>query len=89
MKKGIDFWNRPLAAPGLVSYRYRGLYGWIMIGAKGTNDALKQASRSMTRRVPTIENLQVWNGTEYVPANTALKNPGRRSIHTKKFDNGE
>jgi hypothetical protein len=39
--------DRPCAAEGLTSYRYRGEYGWIMIGAKDDADALHEASRSM------------------------------------------
>ena len=44
-----DLHDRPLAAKGLVSYRYRGRYGWIMIGAKDNADALREA-RGMNRR---------------------------------------
>lgn len=55
----------PLAAPGLVSYRCKGRYGWIMIGAINHEDALREARRSSKdcRR----EDLEVWNGTTYVP----------------------
>ena len=59
--------NLPLAAHGLNSYRYRGGYGWIMIGAHDKQDALKQAQRS-TRDAVAMERLQAWNGSEYVPA---------------------
>ena len=57
--------DKPLAAHGLTSYRYKGRYGWIMIGARTNDDALNEASRStggMT--VPSM--LQVWNGKQYV-----------------------
>jgi hypothetical protein len=37
----------PLAAPGLASYRYRGPYGWIMIGATDEHDAAREALRSL------------------------------------------
>jgi len=57
--------NKPLAAPGLISYRYWGLYGWIMIGATDHNDALREAKRSVSYDV-TIDNLQVWDGSKYV-----------------------
>lgn len=40
------FYDRPCAAAGLTSYRYRGRYGWIMIGAKDDADAMREASRS-------------------------------------------
>lgn len=58
----------PMAAPGLTSYRYKGRYGWIMIGAKNHQGALAEAKRS-TDDVST-KNLQVWDGTSYVPATT-------------------
>ena len=54
--------NKPLAAPGLTSYRARSPYGWIMIGAKDTDDAWREAKRS----TPNPRDLQVWNGREYV-----------------------
>lgn len=60
-----DICDRPLAAKGLKSYRYRGSYGWIMIGARDTYDALSEAGRSTKNKI-IIENLQEWNGTEYV-----------------------
>jgi hypothetical protein len=61
--------NRPLAATGLTSYRYRGAYGWIMIGARDRKDALNEAFRSLTiERIETLENLEVWNGERYVGA---------------------
>lgn len=54
----------PLACDGLNSYRYRGRYGWVMIGAKDADDAMREAARSTDN--PVIDNLEVWNGTEYV-----------------------
>lgn len=59
--------NRPLAAAGLTSYRYRGRYGFVMIGARDHADALREAARS-TDNV-TAANLEVWNGAEYICAN--------------------
>lgn len=58
-----DFWDRPMAASGLISYRARGRYGWIMIGARNDADAMREARRSTQN--PT--NLQRWDGAEYVP----------------------
>jgi hypothetical protein len=49
---------------GLISYRYRGRYGWIMIGAKDDNDALREAQRSTSDKV-TMNNLQIWKGNQY------------------------
>jgi hypothetical protein len=60
------YYNRPLAAPGLISYRYRGRYGWIMIGAKHDKDALIEAQRSTDDPV-TADRLEKWSGTEYKP----------------------
>lgn len=60
-----EHWEHPCAAPGLVSYRYLGRYGWIMIGARDNADALREAKRSTDNIDPS--RLQVWNGTEYVP----------------------
>lgn len=52
--------DKPLAAPGLTSYRYKGRYGWIMIGAHSEADALQEAARSASGDV-SRENLQVWD----------------------------
>jgi hypothetical protein len=61
-----NYCDRPMAAQGLTSYRYKGTYGWIMIGAHDHADALKQAGRS-TDAALTMDNLQVWTGTAYAP----------------------
>lgn len=58
--------DKPVAAPGLTSYRYKGRYGWVMIGARDQADAINEVSRSIDD-IPDPANLQVWNGTEYVP----------------------
>ena len=49
-------WDRPCAMPGLTSYRARGRYGWIMIGARNDADAMREALRSTDR----VERLDVW-----------------------------
>jgi hypothetical protein len=59
-----EYWNRPCAGDGLTSYRYKGRFGWIMIGAVDTADALREAARSTIN--VSAENLQVWDGLEYV-----------------------
>lgn len=51
----------PCAAKGFVSYRYKGPYGWIMIGAKNIQDALNEANISLSNGKATMENLQIWN----------------------------
>lgn len=58
--------DRPLAAKGLISYRCRGRYGWIMIGAKDDADAMREALRSDPEA--KRDNLQVWSGARYAPA---------------------
>lgn len=58
--------DKPLAAHGLISYRYRGRYTWIMIGATDDQDALNEASRSTPDEI-TRDRLEKWNGERYVP----------------------
>lgn len=53
--------NRPLAAAGLVSYRYNGPFGFIMIGAANIGDALNEANRSLCKPNANAENLEIWN----------------------------
>lgn len=64
--------DRPLAAKGLNSYRYKGPLGWVMIGAKDDADALKQAKASITdtRHETTLAGLERWDGNAYAPATT-------------------
>lgn len=64
-RTGFNLCDRPLAAPGLTSYRCRSGYGWIMIGARNNGDALGEARR--TRSDAMSQDLQVWDGTQYVP----------------------
>lgn len=70
MARGLEVptHDKPCAAPGLTSYRYRGPYGWIMIGAKDHRDALREALRSTAAPV-RMEEMQVWDLLEgrYVP----------------------
>jgi hypothetical protein len=58
-----DYWNRPMAAKPLVSYRCKGRYGWIMIGARDDSEAMSEAFRSTDKP----QDLEVWNGQQYVP----------------------
>ena len=62
--------DRPLAAPPLDSYRYRGRYGFIMIGARDTAEALTEARRSTDGPV-TLDHLEKWDGVQYAPAGAA------------------
>jgi hypothetical protein len=63
----MNHWDKPCAAHGLTSYRYKGRYGWIMIGAKDDVDALSEARRSTQGVI--IDNLEVWNGSQYQGVN--------------------
>lgn len=62
----MNITDKPLAAKGLNSYRCKGSYGWCMIGAKDHEDAMNEAKRSIKN--PKREDLQVWDGKEYVQA---------------------
>lgn len=55
--------DRPLAAPGLTSYRARGPFGWIMIGAMNKADAMREAHRSTEKPF----DLQIYDGDTYRP----------------------
>lgn len=59
--------DKPLAIEGLISYRYQGKYGWIMIGAKDNQDALNEANRSLSEGKAKLENLQIWDKNKYIP----------------------
>lgn len=57
--------GRSLADNGLISYRCRSSYGgWIMIGARDHEDAIKQAYLSKTDC--QREGLEIWDGSAYV-----------------------
>lgn len=66
-----DTTDRPLAADGLTSYRIKGRYGWIMIGAQNADDAMREAGRSTPQ--PERETLEVWDAdaSQYVRLNHA------------------
>lgn len=59
--------NRPLAAAPFNSYRCKGRYGWVMIGAMNHADAMREAKRSTDKPA----DLEVWDGAEYVAATDA------------------
>lgn len=58
--------DKPFAAVGLISYRCKARYGWIMIGATDDIDAMNEARRSS--ETVNRNDLQKWNGVKYVPA---------------------
>jgi hypothetical protein len=58
--------DRPCASPGLTSYRYRGTYGYIMIGATNYSDAKRQAELSTSGPINALR-MEVWTGDKYLP----------------------
>jgi hypothetical protein len=68
-----------MAAVGLTSYRYKGRYGWVMIGARDDAEALREAARSVGGGIDRA-NLDVWDGSKYVPA------PSRRTMHRNPIE---
>ena len=61
----LETHNKPLASKGLKSYRYKGRYGYVMIGATDTQDALREASRSTDSTV-ILDNLEAWDYSKYM-----------------------
>ncbi|KVH05325.1 hypothetical protein WS84_27710 [Burkholderia anthina] len=61
--------QRPLAAAGFKSYRCKGRFGWIMIGASNVDDAMREARRSCPEA--KVIDLEEWNGERYVPVSFA------------------
>jgi hypothetical protein len=53
--------NHPMASNGLITYRYRGRYGFIYIGATTDTEALSEVQRSTDDTV-TPERLERFNG---------------------------
>lgn len=58
-KDDVQAHDKPLAAAGLKSYRLKGPYGYVMIGAKDHDDAMREAARSTAS--PKRENLEMWD----------------------------
>jgi len=57
--------NTPMASNGLITYRYRGRYGFIYIGASTDTEALSEAQRSTDDTV-TPDRLERFNGQHFV-----------------------
>jgi Iap family predicted aminopeptidase len=55
------YWDKPCASAGLTSYRYKGRYGWIMVGAKNHGEALTEVLRSLSSGSASFDNLEVWD----------------------------
>lgn len=60
----LRLYDQPLAAPGLRSFRYRGAYGFVMIGARDEQDALREAARSLCYGSAAPERLDAWDEQE-------------------------
>lgn len=58
--------DKPLAAEGLIAYRCKGPFGWIMIGATDDEDAMNEARRSTDKP----GRLERWNGEGYEEVTT-------------------
>ena len=56
--------DKPMASKGLQSYRYKGRFGYIMIGARDDAQALREAGRSTTDTIDPAK-LERWNGKTY------------------------
>jgi hypothetical protein len=65
--------DKPLATGGLKSYRYKGRYGHIMIGAKDHGDAMNEAKRSTGNQI-SQEDLEMYDDKlkKYVPVGKQL-----------------
>ena len=59
MSLSINYWDKPCASKGFISYRYKGRYGYIMIGAYSHSDALNEVRRS-TFGEPDINILEIY-----------------------------
>lgn len=76
MSDSLPIHDMPLASKGLHSYRYRGRYGWIMIGAVDNQDALREARRSLdSSQTATLDKLETWDGSRYIPVNPLSPKP--------------
>ncbi|RQT26017.1 hypothetical protein DF037_20215 [Burkholderia contaminans] len=69
MSASVRIYERPLAAAGLKSYRCKGRFGWIMIGATDVDDAMREARRSCA--AAKVADLEEWKGERYVPVSFA------------------
>ena len=58
-------YTHPMAANGLITYRYLGRYGFIYIGASTDTEALSEALRS-TNDTVTPDRLERHNGQHFI-----------------------
>lgn len=59
--------NKVRASNGYITYRYKGPFGSILIGAIDDVDALNEAKRSLSSgEIPDKGLLERWNGEQWV-----------------------
>lgn len=56
--------ERPCALPGRDSYRAKGPFGWVMMGARNASQARRMASSAGA----DPSTLELWEGDHYAPA---------------------
>lgn len=87
----LDVVSRPLASQGLNSYRYRGRWGFVMVGAHDDAHALREAGRSIEGEA-TMDRLERWDGSRYVPladpAEPVAYTPASTGLTIHAYGNG-
>lgn len=84
----MDLHNKPMASKGLTSYRYKGPYGYIMIGAKDHKDALSEAARSLSSGSPSRHNLEIWFNDRYISVAIVLDDNPYDTLNEPKSTTG-
>jgi len=59
-------YNKPYAIKSLISYRYKNNYGFIMVGARNTKDALNEINRSLSTGIAELSKLEIWDNDKYI-----------------------
>lgn len=59
--QNLPTWDRPCAAPGLRSYRYRSRHGYVMVGAAHARDARAEVLRSIDPDTYNPMGLERWD----------------------------
>ena len=85
--------DKPMAAKGLLSYRIKGPYGYIMIGAKDNDDAWNEAQRS-SKKIDK-DHLEKWDEKKqkyiFIKEETILqekKCSAPKNVRDEDFKNG-
>lgn len=66
MNQKLRLIDLPHAPPGFISYRYEGIYGYIMLAARNDELALIEAGKKIPCENLTIDLLEVWDGKRYI-----------------------